>query len=159
MHILLILLVAFFSFFTFILSMPYQVYLVLTLFSFFVLNRPILAIIFLILALLKIDSKRKIRMNFKFHNYTNFNENNYTNFNESFFDDKNDNENNYNTSEYENACMNLGVDSSMPYEEKKKVYKKLQLKYHPDVNGSSEAEKMSKLINSSWDIIEKYEKK
>lgn len=148
-----------FLFFSVILAMPYKVHLVLSFITFFILKNPILSFIFLILALIRYNGRNNFNTEFKFKTNRKINEeefyeyfNNYNNTNTDF------NSHKLYENEYENACNELGIDSSISYEDKKKIYKKLLLKYHPDVNNTSEALEMSQKINKCWDIIEKYEK-
>ena len=54
----------------------------------------------------------------------------------------------------------LGVKSDASQEEKKKTYRELSLKYHPDKNGGNEsATEKFKKINEAYDKIETKEKR
>ena len=53
-----------------------------------------------------------------------------------------------------NECYEiLGVSSSASPEEIKKAYRKLAMKYHPDVNKAQEAEEKFKEINEAYAIL------
>lgn len=85
--------------------------------------------------------------NSDFSNFNNF-RNNYGNYESNSYESS--------SFQYENACKFFGVLPDATMEQKKKAYKEMAKKYHPDLNKSPEAEEMTKKINENWDIIEKY---
>ncbi len=162
MHLLVIPLVLLMISIILFLSLPYQVYIICSIFSFMILQNNILAIILLLFGIYKYKNNGTIRFKngekfdenfYYYHTYQNFNE--YSDFN-------NHNEynsyNNMNTSmSYYDACDILGVNQADSFSEKKKAYIKLTKKYHPDINKSDEAEEMFKKINQAFEIVKKHD--
>ncbi|VWL85934.1 DnaJ domain-containing protein [Oceanivirga miroungae] len=145
-----------------ILSLPYEVHLVLALISLLWFKNPLFAIIFFVIAFIRYNNRKSSNFEFNFRTNRRINEEEFYEFFNNTHNEYNSysnfNQNIYKEDEYEKACNELGMDKSMSYDEKKKIYKKLLLKYHPDINKTTEALEMSQKINKYWDIIEKYEK-
>ena len=53
----------------------------------------------------------------------------------------------------------LGLDKSASAEDIKRAYKKLAVKYHPDVNKDKEAEEKFKEINEAYQVLSNPQKK
>lgn len=146
--------ILFFLFLSFLFSLPYWVYFVLILIiryfkgTFFNKWTLILGIIGIIVY--KVQSSEHT---FTYRKY-------YTN--NQYNNQYNDQYRKYQTefkeeSEYDIACNFFGFKADTPFDEKKRIKNKLARKYHPDINKSPDAEEKMKEINSYWDIIERYE--
>ncbi|WP_156286310.1 DnaJ domain-containing protein [Oceanivirga salmonicida] len=155
MPLIFVLFVIFLIFVLLLFSLPYQIYFVVA-FLASINGRYFTGFIILLIGVYKYINRNR-RQQFFYYNFKNTNGNfNYENFNNQYqyYNDFNQNVNLEN--EYEKACKVLGVDINSSYEEKKKRYRDLLKKYHPDINHTKEAEEMSKNINDAWDIVEKY---
>lgn len=138
----------------------YKVFLFLALISYF-FNKDLNSFSYfcLFVAFIKFITRNKYKnknfYTYKFYTNSNFRNNYYKGNNSEYSDFKNDYYENDNLN-YEKACRFFGFSKDTPIEQKKKVYKEMAKKYHPDLNKSSDAEEMTKKINENWDIIEKY---
>ncbi len=149
----------FILFLAFIFAIPYQFLFVISLLA-YLLGRPGIAIFTFVLAVIKVFVRNDMKNNQQKFYYYNFNNRkgnfNYEDFNNQYQGYNNFNQNTNTYSDYQRACEVLGVSENSNYNEKKKRYRDLLKKYHPDINKTKEAEEMSKKINDAWDIIEKY---
>lgn len=138
----------------FIMLIPYWLYFIFAIINILITKKifNIASIIYFLLGLWLYKRQRDYK--FKFYSTNDFN----YNFRQGYSSDYQDFNvnNNFNSDyEYEKACEFFGVEKNAPYEEKKKIYRKLASKYHPDINKTEEAEEKMKEINSYWDIIER----
>ncbi|WP_068268901.1 DnaJ domain-containing protein [Caviibacter abscessus] len=143
------------------LLLPYWVYFLIAAITLFTKGQiNYLVVICVILGILKLVNKNKgPKFNFKrtyyYDNSDFFNQFKYrSNYDKQYY---NTFENIKTESEYEKACVILGVSPNSSMEEKKKRYLQLLKKYHPDINHTDEAVEKTKEINDAWDIIQKYQ--